>query len=417
MAHGMDSKEFGRGSTHVPLSDFRLTRARWATPGARHGRYQQADAAAERARILVAGPLPPPAGGVETVTKALLESGAFKRFALGHCDLTKGRPKETQGRFDWGNLRWAAVHMARMRRSIRERRPQAVYMPLSTTWSGFWRDVVLAWMAKRAGAKVIGHVHGPKLLTVLAAGGMTRRLVQKSLALFDAILLLTPAWSQPLVDHGYRGDVHIVPSTLGREVIDAGNGFQRSYGTENPTGLFVGQVGRRKGVFDLLEALQRLKQAGKPAKITIVGPPEYQGEWDALAQRRAELGLETDIVQFKGPLQGEALYEEFRRADYFILPSHREGLPVVLFEAGSFGLPVIATPVGGVPQLLEHEHNSLLVTPGDVEAIANAIERMRSSAVERAKYGAQLRKDVRRYDPDAVSSKICGILTRLLERA
>lgn len=406
------------GARDLSLSKFLLLRedARGCESKSQCG-YLERDNSVDKPRVLILGPLPPPIGGVETVTVALLESRVFAAFALGHCDLTKGRPKETQGKFDWGNMWWAVIHIARMRRSIREFRPHAVYMPLSTTWSGFCRDVVLAWMAKRDGAKLIGHVHGPKLLTVLAGRGITRRLVHRSLALFDTILLLTSAWSKPLVDHGFRGDIHIIPSTLRREVLEAGNCFRRKYEVESTTGLFVGQVGRRKGLFDLLDALKRLKEAGRPARMAIVGPPEYRGEWDALMRRCVELGLRSDTVQFKGALQGDMLYEEFRRADYFVLPSHREGLPVVLFEAGSFGLPVIATPVGGIPQLLEHERNSLLVAAGDAEGISKAIERLQSSALEREKFGMQLREDIRQYDPDVVCSKIGAVLKQLLEKA
>ena len=82
-----------------------------------------------RPRLLVVGPLPPPVGGVETVTGAVLESFCFADFDVAHCDLTKGRPKSTQGKFDLGNLRWALIHFGRMRRSLREFRPDVVYMP------------------------------------------------------------------------------------------------------------------------------------------------------------------------------------------------------------------------------------------------------------------------------------------------
>ena len=57
-----------------------------------------------RRRLLVVGPLPPPVGGVETVTKAVLESRLKDEWQLAHCDLTKGRAKTTQGKFDLGNF-------------------------------------------------------------------------------------------------------------------------------------------------------------------------------------------------------------------------------------------------------------------------------------------------------------------------
>ncbi len=70
------------------------------------------DRETRRPRLLVVGPLPPPIGGVETVTQAILESGAFRAFQIAHCDTTKGRPKQTQGRFDLENMLWALRHSA-----------------------------------------------------------------------------------------------------------------------------------------------------------------------------------------------------------------------------------------------------------------------------------------------------------------
>src|SRR5262245_34973891 len=95
-------------------------------------------------RLLILGPLPPPIGGVETVTQAILESDAFREFDVAHADTTKGRPKQTQGRFDLGNFVWAARHIARVMEAVRRHRPDIVYMPVAGTWSGFLRDMALA---------------------------------------------------------------------------------------------------------------------------------------------------------------------------------------------------------------------------------------------------------------------------------
>jgi glycosyltransferase involved in cell wall biosynthesis len=363
----------------------------------------------DKTRVLVAGPIPPPVGGVETVTEAILQSTAFERFEVRHCDLTKGRKKETQGKFDLGNMLWAIIHFVRMMRSVNLLRPHVVYMPVATTWSGFWRDMVLAWIAKRRGAKLVGHIHGPKIADVLAKRGMIGSVIRPCIGQFDILLVLGEAWKGLLEGYGYQGQVAVVPSTLNRGFFDVANAFHREHECKSPVGLFVGQVGRRKGVFDLLAALHLLKAAGRPAKVMIVGPPEYSGEWDELMAKRDELAV-NDVAEFAGPLQGEALYERFRKASYFVLPSYREGLPVVLFEAAAFELPVIATPVGVSADLLEHERNCLLVRPGNVEEIASTIERMRDSVTERSQYACQLKKDIERYHPD----NVCGLIANII---
>jgi glycosyltransferase involved in cell wall biosynthesis len=303
-----------------------------------------------------------------------------------------------------------------MFRGMRSFRPDVVYMPLASVWSGFWRDSVIALIGKCFHAKIVGHIHGPKIANVLSKRGIVGWFVRRSIFQFDTLLVLDSSWQEWLIAYGYSKNVGVVPSTLEESVFDVGTAYERDYAARDPVGLFVGQVGKRKGVFDLLEALSKLKSDGRSAKIRIVGPPEYEGEWEALMRRRDELDV-ADVADFVGPRQGAALYEEFKNAAFFVLPSHREGLPVVLFEAGAFGLPVLATPVGGIPQLLRHERNALLVEPGHTDQIAEAIDRLRSHRDVRERLGRQLRRDVSGFHPKVVCKKIADAIDRSLNLA
>lgn len=362
-----------------------------------------------RLRVLIVGPLPPPVGGVETVVKAVLDSEAFSDFEIAHCNTTKRRSKDTQGKFDFGNFLWAAIHFLRMAKSLVSFRPEVVYMPVTASWSGFWRDAVLAWMAKRARARLIGHFHGGWIDRILAARGIGGSLVGASLAQFDALLVLGKKWEQLMVDYGYRGNVAVVPGFPSRELMITAAKFIRRYEANDPVGLFVGHIGPMKGVPDLLMALYRLKKAGRPVKFVVVGPPQMAGDAQKIAAQHAELGLE-DVVTFVGPLEGEALWQQFRDAAYFVLPSYVEGLPIVFMEAGAFGLPVIGTPVGVIPDLLEHGRNGLLVQPGDVEGLAAGIDLLAHSGKERERLGRALRKDVARYHPDILCVNIANVV-------
>jgi glycosyltransferase involved in cell wall biosynthesis len=114
-------------------------------------------------------------------------------------------------------------------------------------------------------------------------------------------------------------------------------------------------------------------------------------------------------------LQGEDLYKRFADAAFFVLPSYDEGLPVVYFEAGAFGLPAIGTPVGAIPDLLEHERNGLMVNPGDVRGLADALKRMSSSAEDRAKFGRALKAEVARFHPEEVCGQIAAAVETVLQ--
>jgi len=367
-----------------------------------------------RPRLLVVGPLPPPVGGVETVTQAILESDALGEFQVEHCDTTKGRPKQTQGKFDLGNFWWAAIHFRRMLSKVIGFRPDVVYMPVTATWSGFWRDAVLALIGRLSRARVIGHVHGAWFDRVLAKGGVTGKLVRACLSWYDTLLMLGTPWKQLVENYGYRGNVRIVPPTVTRRCFETAKDFVRRYDAPIAKGLFLGQVGARKGIFELLEAMHRLASAGKMTSMTVVGPPEFDGEWDIVMDRWKKLGLQ-DVVRFTGALNGEELYNEFRAADYFVLPSHSEGLPISILEAGMFGLPVVATAVGAVLDVLEHERNALIVLPGDVPGLTAAVGRLVEDVELRRKLGSALRCETDRFEPNAVCRGIAAAVENIIE--
>jgi glycosyltransferase involved in cell wall biosynthesis len=377
-----------------------------------------ADAPSEelpKPRVLVVGPLPPPVGGVETVTQALLESSLVTEFEVVHCDLTKSRPKSTQGKFDLGNLRWALIHFHRMRRSLREFRPDVVYMPVTCTWSAFLRNAYLAKQAKRAGAKLVGHVHGGWFDLLIEREGWRGAIVRRSLNLFDALLVLGEKWRKSIEGYGYHGKVLVVPSTLRNDVLLAADRAPRDYARTPSHAVYVGHIGKNKGVLDLLGAQAKLLSAGTRIPIHYVGPEQFDGEMGRALRLSAALGLDDELARFVGEKRGQELYDEYSTADFMALPSHFEGLPVVFFEAGAFGLPVIGTPVGAVPEFLRDQENSLLVSVSGVDELASALERLWTDADLRQQLGRQLRSDARVFYPDRVCAKIAAAIRSVLE--
>jgi glycosyltransferase involved in cell wall biosynthesis len=369
---------------------------------------------AGRPRLLIVGPVPPPIGGVETFTQALLESNAFTAFEVEHCDITKHRAKETQGRFDLANFVWAARHVSRLKGHLARFRPHAVYLPISGTWSGVLRDLTLATIARGSGARVIGHQHDGEFARVLAHRGPLAGFVRRGLASFDRMVVLGERWRALFVEYGLTIPIDIVPSTYRREVVDRARGFTRTFENgRTPRGLFVGQLGERKGVPELLAAIARLRERGVEMRFAFVGPFETGPGREKVMGTRRELDLE-DMTELTGTLQGEALYRQFASSDVFALPSYTEGLPVVLYEAGAFQLPVVTTPVGSIPDFIQHERNGLLVPAGDVGALADALERLAAEVALRRRLGSQLAADVASYHPDRIAARVADAVQAAL---
>lgn len=136
--------------------------------------------------------------------------------------------------------------------------------------------------------------------------------------------------------------------------------------------LFVGRLAAVKGVPLLLEAFARVRAQYPQARLTLVGDGPDRA---ALQSRAMALGLE-DVTEFAGYRTQEEVAALLQKADMLVLPSFAEGLPVVLMEALASRIPVIATPVAGVSELVRDDETGLLVPPGDIDALAEALDRL-----------------------------------------
>lgn len=149
--------------------------------------------------------------------------------------------------------------------------------------------------------------------------------------------------------------------------------------------LTVTRLVERKGLQFALEALAQLACDRTPFEWQVAGEGNHRAALEAQARR---LGL-ADRVQFLGHASGERLVEAYREADVFVLPSLTESFGVVLAEAMACGLPVVATRVGGVPEVVQHGENGLLVEAGSADALHGAIAAIAEDATLRARMAAR----------------------------
>ena len=162
--------------------------------------------------------------------------------------------------------------------------------------------------------------------------------------------------------------------------------------------LCVAALREVKGHRYLIEACGLLRAAGIRFRCHLVGDGELARELRALVER-ADLRAE---VQFHGPLAHAAVLERMRAAHVLVLPSildregRREGIPVTLMEAMCCGLPVVASRISGIPELIEHERSGLLATPADARALADALVRLHAEPELRARLGRGAREKVER---------------------
>ncbi|HEX5014978.1 MAG TPA: glycosyltransferase [Candidatus Limnocylindrales bacterium] len=169
----------------------------------------------------------------------------------------------------------------------------------------------------------------------------------------------------------------------------------RDAGTGLPLIVSVGRLIPLKGHLELIQACARLAGAGVRFRCRIVGDGPFR---DVLERQIVARGL-TGTVALTGPKTADDVRDLLRETDVFVTPSipmkgRMEGIPVVLMEALSSGVPVVASRMSGIPELVVDGENGVLVEPGDVPALAEALRGLVSDPERRARFGRAGRERV-----------------------
>jgi glycosyltransferase involved in cell wall biosynthesis len=181
--------------------------------------------------------------------------------------------------------------------------------------------------------------------------------------------------------------------------------------------LGVGRLVAKKGFDVLVEACAELRRRDVPFEALIVGQDDKHG--DAVRERIAALGL-TDRIALPGPMGQAELLGEYRRAGVLAMPcrvleNDRDGIPNVLVEAMAAGAPVVATGVSGIPELVEHEVNGLLIEPDDPKALADALIRLHEDRELASSLATAGRRTVReRFDGDRLARRLAELFEAAL---
>lgn len=171
--------------------------------------------------------------------------------------------------------------------------------------------------------------------------------------------------------------------------------------------LYVGRLALVKGLPILLKAIASLKERQLAVHLTLVGGGPERTALESLAQ---ELGI-LEQLTFAGPQSEAEVRQWLARSDVFVLPSFAEGLPVVLMEAMASSLPVVATSIAGVSELVIDGHNGFLVPPSDVSALVRRIEELTRDGALRQKMGrAGRRKVAEEFDVKREGARLLRIM-------
>ena len=282
------------------------------------------------------------------------------------------------------------------------RRPDIVHIHFASRASSV-RKMLLARLALASGARLIMHAHGGGYrdywagLSAPGARGHCADVVPRALPDRAGRELARVLRVGRRAARAHRRRCRIRSCCL----LSCRSGCGRSHVRLVYLGLFA----RSKGVFDLIDALTRLRpECLGRTRLVLAGNGDLTAVRD-LAERRG-LARFVEVRDWLGPAERDRLLAS---ADAFVLPSYAEGLPMSLLESMAWGLPVISTTVGSIPEHVRDGVQGLLVQPGDVSELAGAIERIVMDDALRARMGELARRAVEPLNIDLYARKIVAI--------
>ena len=216
------------------------------------------------------------------------------------------------------------------------------------------------------------HMHGAAFLNEYERQpAIGRWLVRRFLGKFDLVIALSEQWRSDLQARFVVSQFLVLPNAVEvpAETPPRDMSAPRAF-------LFLGLIGARKGVFDLLQAVRDLAAKNLEAQdaaftLRIGG----NGDTGALHAAIDTYNL-AGIVTCLGWIEGAVRDTIMRTSHVLVLPSYAEGAPMAVIEAMSSGMPIIATRVGAIPELVEDGKSGLLIEPGDVAALTAMMDRL-----------------------------------------
>ena len=379
-----------------------------------------------RPTILLMGPQPPPMGGIARYCHDIMASDLARRFNLlflptelsSHLQPTAhmDRTSDLLGILKRDGLRnvacqfWQGLRMAlRMMRIIRKSRVELIHVPSCTGW-GFWRNALYVGLARAMGVKCLWHVLGAIDLFWEEGNAWRRRIIRWALALGHGVIVQSDGLRDTVAGYTSR-PVRAIYNGVDTGKFRPPDGYSHSDPADGIVRcVTVGALGRRKGHFDLLEVARVLCPKLHALRFVFVGG----GETEALDGLIGRYGL-SEKVRLAGPIDDAEMRSILHTSDIFALPSYAEGQPIAILEAMAAGLPIVATRVGSVGEVIAADCGRV-VEPGDLAGLTEGIRELATSATLRRAMGAHSMEEAQlKYSVERTMREIGDVYTHLLK--
>ena len=264
------------------------------------------------------------------------------------------------------------------------------------------RKLPIVWMAKMFNKPIVVHLHAATESSLFVS--TPHAAVRFVFASAARVIALSQSWADIVHRHLPEANVVVIANPVqAHEAV-------RHAPDANPMILLAGKLEPRKGYPELLAAAAIVLREFPSARFCFAGHGEVEKARDLARSLKVK-----SAIDLPGWVDTQRLDMLYRRAAIVVLPSYGEGVPMSILEGMSHGIPVVCTPVGGVPEWIDDDKNGLLVPPGDVPALAEKILRLLRDGLLAARLGEAGRATVqRRCTLEQVSARLDSLYTDIL---
>ena len=256
-------------------------------------------------------------------------------------------------------------------------RPDIVHMH-SSFGPSFYRSLPFIYMSSWAKKPMINHIHGSEFDKLYTnASERKKKLVRKAWGKCNRFIVLSESWKERFSE--------VIPNekmTVIENYSIVKDGINRSQ-CHNQV-LFLGAINQMKGCYDMVDVTKRIAEVVPDIKMVVAGA----GEIEQVKSKAIAEGVAKHFA-FPGWVRGKQKEKLLKESDVFFLPSYTEGMPMSVLDVMGYGLPIVASNVGGIPRIVHEGENGFMREPGDTAGFAEAIIQIMTSDAMRINMGKQ----------------------------
>lgn len=288
-------------------------------------------------------------------------------------------------------------------KSLQSKRLKIVHIH-GSSYGSFLRKSIIIFICKVFKKKIVYHIHGAEFKLFYKKYNYFN-IVERIIRKVDILIVLSKNWKVFFSDIVDPDKIVILNNMIPKPDLE--------YKLEKKNViefLFLGEIGERKGLFDMIDVIVSHKQDFLDKFILYIGG---NGNISKLTDLIEKEDLHQ-IVKFVGWVSGDKKKELLTSCDVYILPSYNEGLPISILEAMSYGMPIVSTNVGGIPEIVKDQENGFLINPGDKQDLFKRIKFIIDNPQVIDKMGQASKQIVKNYYPENVIPKLEDIYKILL---